>query len=317
MLTSECVSLASSDVKYNNLPDSLKAKGEYQFLKKALSDAQHGIHQGVYIITPSGKFIKQVGWGWPTPDVDKINAQIEQSIKTYKGMSKSERLGNIRLTESDRSMPVEATITAPKSKSWLQLRNTTRSYAFPEMELFDIRHPAYVTVDKLWFSEQEKQQFVPSKITKGKREKIPAKALSRMLLNSHLITGRSAWWDEHIQHAEMDMEVISSKNDRVLIHYSGKCKLKANSKWCKESYTGALLGRAIWNPSSKKFTAFEWVSLGEHTIDKLLPNMHRGSNKSVRVASKLELDPQHKCEQGMPPASWPERYSREMQAAVK
>ena len=315
MLTSDCVSLASSDVEYNNLADNLKAKGEYQFLKKSLSTAKHGIHQGVYIITPSGKLIKQVKWGWPTPDVDQINAQLEESIRSYKKISKQERLGDLRLSEADRSMPKETMITAPSH--WLQLRNTSRSYKFSDVNLFDIRHPAFVTVDKLWFSEQEKLQFVPSDTKTGARENVSPEALSRMLLNSHLIIGRSAWWSEHIQQAEMEMKVISSSSSSLVIHYAGKFKLDANSKWCKESYTGKLLGKAVWNPLKKQFTSFEWVSLGNHTINELKSNMHRGNTKSVSVASKLELDLQNKCEQGIAPANWPDNYSRNLRDQVK
>lgn len=315
MLNSDCVSLASSDVKYNNLSDALKAKVEYQFLKKSLSTAKHGIHQGVYIVTPSGKLIKQIEWGWPTPDVDKMNTQLERAIGTYKKMSKSERLGSELLTEADRSMPQDARIIAPAS--WLQLRNTSRSYQFSDMNLFDIRHPAFVTVDKLWFSEQEKLQFVPSKVVKGTREKVATKALNTMLLNSHLITGRSAWWSEHIKQAEMEMKVISANSREVKIHYVGEFKMQANSKWCQESYTGKLLGKAIWNPSSKNFTSFEWISLGDHSIENLKSNMHRGNTKTVSVASKLELDPQHRCEQGIAPANWPDNYAREVKNALK
>jgi hypothetical protein len=315
MLNSDCVSLASSDVAYKNLSDTLKAKGEYQFLKKSLSKGKHGIHQGVYIVTPSGKLIKQIGWGWPLPDVDKINAQLKQSITDYQMMSRAERLGDVLLTEKDRSMPVESSLSPPRP--WLQLRNTTRSYQFSEMNLFDIRHPAFVTVDKLWFSGLEKLQFVPSNTAKGTLEKVAPKALNTMLLNSHLITGRSAWWAEHIQKAEMEMKVVSSTSKQVVIYYRGTFNMHADSKWCKESYVGKLLGKAAWNPSRKQFTSFEWVSLGEHEIDELKSNMHRGSNQSVTVASRLVLDPQHECEQGIAPANWPNNYARELRAEVK
>ncbi len=301
------MSLASSDVAYNNLSKDLKAKGEYQFLKKALTKPKYKIHQGIYIITPSGELIKQVDWGWPLPDSSKMNDQLEAAIEKYKGMSKEERLGSLVLKEADRSMPIKSEKNAPGS--WLQLRNTSRSYAFSEMDQSDIRHPVFVTVDKLWYSDEEKLQFVPSKSEKGTREKVNREALNTLLLNSHLIIGRSAWWVEHIQQADMEMEVISSTSDEVLIHYTGEFKQKANSKWCQESYAGKLLGKAVWSPIKKQFTAFEWVSLGEHQIDNLRSNMHKGNTKSVPVAAKLELDPLHKCEQGIPPANWPGNYA--------
>jgi hypothetical protein len=301
------VSLASSDLDYKNLSKELRSKGEYQFLKKAVAKPKYIIQQGIYIVTPSGKLLKKLDWGWPLPVPSRMNVQLVDAIEKYKGMSKEERLGSILLTEDDRSMPVNSKKLAPAS--WLQLRNTSRSYAFPEMDQFDIRHPVFVTVDKLWFSDEEKLKFVPSNSKKGTREKVNREALNTLLLNSHLIIGRSAWWIEHIKQAEMEMEVISSESDEVLIHYTGEFKMKANSKWCQESYEGKLLGKAIWSPVKKDFTAFEWVSLGEHQIDNLKSNMHRGNTKKVSVAARLELDPLHKCEEGILPANWPYSYA--------
>lgn len=315
MLKSDCISVAGSDVKYNNLPENLKAKGEYQFLKRSLSSAPHGIDQGVFVITPSGKLITKINWGWPLPDVSAMNMQLEQSIIDYKKMPKIKRLGKLRLTEKDRSLPREKSLIPPQS--WLCLRNTSRSYAFSGMNQFDIRHPSFVTVDKLWFSDNEKFQFIPSDVSSGMSEKIKQEPLNRLLLNSHLINGRSAWWQEHIKLADVTMKVMSVKADLVEIQYEGKVNMLANSQWCKESYTGKILGKALWNTSSKSFASFEWVALGNHKIDELKPNMDKGDTNTVAVAAKLIFDPRPKCEIGIPPASWPEQYSEKMQARVK
>ena len=58
------VAVAASDVDYKQIPDAAKAKGEFRFLQQALTGAPHGIHQGIYVVTPSGKFLSsatQVG----------------------------------------------------------------------------------------------------------------------------------------------------------------------------------------------------------------------------------------------------------------
>ncbi len=315
LLQKECVSVASSDVRYNGLSDAMKAKGEYQFLRRSLSGHAHGIHQGVFVVTPSGKLLKKINWGWPVPDVGEMHRQLEQSIVAYKKLSKGERLGVEVLKETDRSMRVADRKDVPAG--WLRLRNTSRSYVFPEMELFDIRHPSYVTVDKLWFSGVEKLCFIPGVLKKGEKEVMKPEVVSRVLLNSHMITGRSAWWREHIRVADVGMEVVSAKGDQVEIRYRGKLKLVADSKWCKDTYDGSLLGKAVWDSGKKRFLSFEWVTLGSHGIDSLLSNMHRGTTKSVDVASLLRLDPYLKCERGMAPAHWPENYSREVVDALK
>lgn len=315
MLRKDCVSVASSDVRYNELSNDLKAKGEYQFLKRSLSGHAHGIHQGVFVVTPSGRLLKKINWGWPVPDVVKMTRQLEDGIQAYKKMAKEDRLGERILNDSDRSMPVADAKVAPEG--WLRLRNTSRSYAFAEMELFDIRHPAYVTVDKLWFSEREKRHFVPGNLKKGVKEVMKGEVVARLLLNSHMITGRSAWWREHIRFAEVGMEVVSVDGDKVVIRYHGNMNMVADSKWCKDSYDGSLLGKAVWDSAKEVFVSFEWVTLGEHGVDALLSNMHRGTTKKVRVASLLRMDPLLECERGLAPAHWPENYSREVVDALK
>ena len=124
------ISVAASDVAYNNLPDAAKAKGEYQFLKQALTAAPHGIHQGIYIVTPSGKYLKKCNVGWPHLDPVKALGLMREAVSEYQSMSKNSRLATRALTVNDRSMPQSQ---HPKpAPEWLKIRSITRSYAFAD-----------------------------------------------------------------------------------------------------------------------------------------------------------------------------------------
>ncbi len=312
-IKAQCVTVAGSDIAYNSLTDGQKSKGEYQFLKKSLTDTKHGIHQGIYLITPSGKLIKQLNWGWPTPDTDKMNAQLIEAIASYNSMSKSDRLGSSAMADSERSLPKEKFIITPKS--WLQLRNTSRSYAFSEMDLFDIRNPVYNKIDKLWFTETEKLKLLPPQLTIGGRGSVDKLLVHRLLSHSHLITTSAAWWLEHIKKGDLTMEVKAVKGEKIQIHYHGDFLQNADYKWNQSSYKGTLLGKAIWNTRAKKFEKFTWVALGDYTIQNLRSNMHRGTTKTVRIASKLELDPKFPAEADLTPASWDE-YPKEIRSQI-
>lgn len=305
--------MAGSDIAYNNLTDAQKAKGEYQFLKHALSDTKHGIHQGIYVLTPAGKLIKQINLGWPIPDTNRMNDQLKEALTSYKAMSKPERLGASPIANDQRSMPKLEFITAPKE--WLSLRNTSRSYGFAEMNLFDIRHPVYNKIDKLWFTNSEKLKLVPPSLTEASTGTVDKLLVHRLLSHSHLITSSAAWWQDHIKVAELSMVVKTVKGEKILIHYTGKFHQDANSKWNQSAYKGTLLGKAVWNHQTKEFEKFTWVALGDYTIQNLKSNMHRGSTKTVRIASKLELDPKYPSEINLPPSRWDE-YPRDVRSLV-
>jgi len=66
-----------------------KPRGEYQFLSKALTGAPHGIHQGIYVVTPSGKYLKKANVGWPRPDPKQALSLFREAVAEYRAMPKN------------------------------------------------------------------------------------------------------------------------------------------------------------------------------------------------------------------------------------
>ena len=111
------------------------------------------------------------------------------------------------------------------------------------------------------------------------------------------------------------MTVKAAKEEKILIHYEGKFHQDADSKWNQSVYKGSLLGKAVWNKQTKQFQKFTWVALGDYTIQNLKSNMHRGNTKTVRIASKLELDPQYPNEIDLTPSRWDE-YPKQIRSHI-
>jgi len=307
------VSMAGSDVEYNQLTDAQKAKGEYQFLKQAMEGQECGVHQGIFVVTPSGKFISQVNTGWPTLDVPACRALLKSALVSYNKLPKSQRLGKA-LKLSERSRPKLKDGLA--RKDWLQLRSVVRSYDFDEMSEFDIRHPKHIKLDKLWYTADEARSMVPRNLTVGTVQHVPLGIITRMMFNNHLCQENGAWWDEHLKKAELKVKVVSRNGDSILLQYSGSFAMKADFKHNRSSLSGDLLGKAVWNSKSKKFTQFSLVSLSDHQLNELKSNMHRGHTKRVKSAGIIELDSLSEHDRGVAPGNWKWGYPESMRSVV-
>lgn len=300
-LSENFVGVASDDVAYNNLPSEAKKQAEYQFLKSSLGDGGNNIHQGVYAVTPSGRFLGKIDTGWPTYDAAGSLRNLRVAVDKYREMPKSERIGRRVMKESDRSMAKAEELA---QAGVLKMRTTARHYAFPEMELFDQRHPEYAKLDAFWLSPSEQQSMLPSTHKKGERCYLADSLVERMLLHCQPMEGCGAWWKEHIQKQKLEVEVSKVKGSQVFLKFSGELAMSADSQWNKSDYSGRLLGVGVWDEKLKAFTRLEWVTLGMRELKELKSNMHRGGTKETMIASYMRLARNVKEEQGLKPHHW-------------
>ncbi|WP_346187320.1 hypothetical protein [Rubritalea halochordaticola] len=280
------VGVASDDVAYNHLSDAAKAKGEYRFLHQSLADGGARIHQGVYAVTPSGRFLAKIDTGWPTYDPVKSLENLKKAKVKYDGLKRENRLKGTPLSERDRSYKARE---ANRNVKGVKLVTYARHYPFKEMELFDARHPQYSKRDSLWFSADEAKGLLPSTLTLGSRAALSVPVAERLLLHGHLMFGCPAWWKEHIKKADIQVQVIKLEGDLVYLTYEGAIQMEANSQWNQSGYSGKLIGRAVWNKQNESFQSLEWVSLGSRSLHELKSNLHRGTTKTTSVASYIRL----------------------------
>jgi len=88
---------------------------------------------------------------------------------------------------SDRSISARHdVIPAPE---WTKIRSATRSYPFEGMELFDLRHPVYYKLDKLWLTPETTRSLVPANLFVGQQAPIGKTALRHLTYDCHLMLG--------------------------------------------------------------------------------------------------------------------------------
>jgi len=308
------VGVAASDVEYNNLPAAAKAKGEFQFLSKALTGAPHGIHQGIYVVTPSGRYMKKANVGWPSLDAKKALQLLQEAVAEYRAMPKQNRLTAAPLADTDRSISARHDVIP--AKEWTKIRSTTRSYPFEGMELFDLRHPVYYKLDRLWLTPKTARSLVPDNLEVGEHSMIGETALRHLTHGCHLMLGCPPWWDETIKKAEMRAHIIAKKGDLYALRYTGTIHLDSDTKYNKSSYRGDLLGTALWDDSKKKFTKLKWVSLGQRNRKELRSNETKSKVHVTTVGAVFEIDPMRPNDKGLPPHRWEDGYSKAMKQQV-
>lgn len=308
------VCVAASDVDYNNLPAAAKARGEYRFLRQALTGAPHGIHQGIYIVTPGGRYLKKCNVGWPDPDPEKSLALMREAVREFRAMEKSARLAEAALREADRSLP-RSHHSAP-APEWLKIRSVTRSYPFEGMELFDQRHPRYYKIDRLWMTPETARTLLPAKLEVGAVSSVKGRALHHLTYDCHLMLGCPPWPEESVKQAEMQVKITGKKGPLLKLRYTASFHFDSDSKWNKGAYRGKLLGKAVWNEEKQQFTRLTWVSLGERNRRVLRSNETRGKVHVTTVGSVLELDPRHANDLNILPHRWEHGYPREMKRAA-
>ena len=279
------VGVASNDVAYSQLNGELKQKGEYQFLSKSLSSARNGVSQGLFAVSSSGELLGKIDTGWPSYDVKASLENLKEAKRSYDQMKPQDRRGR-KLTEEDRSLVLKH---LQSNSDKIKLFASARHYEFPEMEVFDLRHPVYSKRNSEWLSPVEAQSFLPSNLVKGQETPVAAEAFTKLLIKNHFQFSCEAWWKEHIREKSFTATVLKLNVNEVYLIFKGSAQMDADSKWNQSKLTPDILGKAIWNKSTNKFTTFELVSLADSEVGELRKNMHRGNTKKTRVASFLRL----------------------------
>jgi len=300
-------------VTYKFLPDAEKRHAEFKLLQQAMASAPNGIHQGIYVITPSGKYLGKVDQGWPTYDTAAALRNMKTILAKYQAMPRAERLRRVPMAEADRSFKRAGYGTAPEGT--VKLRSVSRGIEFDDMQLFDLRHPTYFKVDRLWFSPNELTSLVPRDHTAGATAPVNQMVLQRIARFNHFMLGGMPWNDESLKKLEMTTTVAKVTDGKVYAKLNGVVEMKSNTRWNQSGYSGKVLGKVVWNTRSRSFEMIELVALGTHSLPRLARNVHRGDTKETQVAMRIGLDEKSPNEKEICPASIQE-YPRNLKPAA-
>ncbi|QQL44763.1 hypothetical protein [Sulfuriroseicoccus oceanibius] len=273
-----CVPFAGDDVAYSHAPAEHKNSREFRWLQRALAGAPHGIHQGIYLVTSSGKFLQKVDSGWPHYDPALCLQNLRRGVTAFEQLPTAERTLQQPFTRSDAMPQTKPHFEVPDGA--LDLAIATRSMPYPEADLFDIRHPKFLKTDRMILTREEQRALLPAELDMGATHQAPAALAQRFLLHNHLTIGCDPWWPEHFQQASLTTTVTSQSPTETTLTVRGKWKAKANSKWNQGNYQGSMLGTITVTTASRQITHVEWLALGHHHINHLKPNMHRQPNRT-------------------------------------
>lgn len=284
-----------SDVDYTHAPAAEKAKLEYRVLERMIrgaAEAREGgpeLHQGIWLMTPSGRYLGKANIGWPSYDPAAAVRAMREALERYEALPRSERLLPDPLDPArDRMRWADEGWKRPDGV--LDLRVVKRGLPFADMEEFDIRHPDYYGLDHLWLAPAEFRSLVPAPLAVGSRRIVTGAFVDRLVYDSHLVIGSWVWRENEIRRAEVAAEVVAVRGRQATIRFEGDFELAADNDWNHSRYRGNLLGEATWDAEAGRFTAFELLARGEHTLRDLRENLHRGSTLTTTTGMLVTMN---------------------------
>ncbi len=292
---------------YSQHPD--KYNWEYRLLAKVFESEGTGIHQGIFAVTPSGKLIRNLRYGWPAPDPVRTLQGLRQSLAEYQSQSKFERLLARTPNSATDKLRFESESFA-RPVGVLDLRVVKRSYPFSGMTAMDVRSPEYYSIDRLWYKPTEYRALVPNRIAVGESVSVSSPFAHRLVTLCHLMVDCSPWRPNEIQKASLTSRIEKVEGDIVTLALTAEYALSANSQYNKGRYGGTSLGNAKWDRSKSTIVGFELVSYGKHFVGEMKPNMHVGSAETM-VGSLITLNPVGSDpDNQMIPTHWKNGYPR-------
>lgn len=223
--------------------------------------------QGTYIATPSGKLLEARGlWkvGWESMERPKDILQImERGLEQWGKMNPDERRRGPGL-----NLPVEAVNDWDKVRpaDGLILRMNCRDLPSREGDWSQViwNDAVWENLDYAWFKKNEVAQWVPPSVKTGASWVIPRPLVER-LVRFHMIDNvrchmAKLFRKEDVQKARLTGKVMEVRGNNVSLRYEGESR--AERLDTKVGVESRLLGRAVFNMVSGRFTSFELIAVG-------------------------------------------------------
>lgn len=257
------VAVAASDVEYAE--DADPGAWETRWLRGLLRDTPHGLSQGIYLATPSGRFLGRADGGWPEYDPEHTVRALAEATRRYRAMARSERLLDAA-PDPERDRGLEPPDDGVK-EGFVRLEVSKRTYPFEGMDLADVRHPRHVHLARVDLEGTLVRSLVPADPAPG-REAEAAPRLMFALAEACVFQPEcSVWRDPELAERRLVARVDAVEGDLVHLTLDGRLVMAAENEWSLgAAYDGRLGGRATWNRRTDRFVSLELVARGAHTL---------------------------------------------------
>lgn len=273
-----------------------------------MSRAPHGIHQGVYVITSTGRLLGKIDGGWPDYDPEITLRGLRQTLAAYKQLPRENRIKSEPIPPDQQVRFGWMDFSKPDGT--LDLRVTKRGYPYPGMTTFDERHPRYLGLGKLWLKPSEYAAFLPQNLAPGSSTAVTGPSRDRLVFHSHMMKGSVPWDESMVESANMTSRIASVEGPLVHLQIEADYRLKGNNQWNTGRYQGRFLAKAAYNRETKTFQSFEGVILGAFTAGKRMDNVHAGELTST-IASAFTMNDSRDPDANLPPSEWMYGYGLE------
>jgi len=263
-----CVSVDQMPLLYGN--EAVRNE-ERAFFKRVLdqitAEWAHASRQGIYAITPAGKLLdsRQLGKiGWEKMENPReILQTLERGLELWAKMKPAERRRDPGLR-----LPAEANNDWDKfyPADGLSLRMTCRDLPLKAGDWNQVvwNNAVWENLDYAWFRKNEVAQWIPRSIATGTVFEVPRVLVERLarfhMLDNVRCVSAKHFRKEDMTKARLTGKVMDVKGNNVSLRYEGETRAERLDS--KVGYEGKLLGRAVFNVASGRFTTFELVAVG-------------------------------------------------------
>jgi hypothetical protein len=216
--------------------------------------------QGMYVFTPSGKLLAGSNHPWH-PEINL--EQLRKGLDAYKQMPRAERLlPRAPDPRNDRMYPERARPTPPGDG--LVLRSVVRGFEEKVREGCQLA-PVYYQVDHLWYTRDEAMQILPERLERGATRQISGPVFDA-IIRLYLSGGGPQWHEPDVKEARLTSEVTAVDGSSVQLKLTGRVVLDADDQFNKNKYRPDLLGFATYDTASRRYSRFELLAYGMHSL---------------------------------------------------
>lgn len=227
----------------------------------------HESRQGTYVVTPSGKLLEARALtkiGWQSMERPKDVLQLmEKGLEQWGKLSPAERRKDPGL-----KLPVEANNDWDKfyPADGLVLRMTCRDLPRKEGDWSQVLwgEQVWENLDYAWFRKSEANQWIPSSIATGTTFEVPGVLVERLvrfhMLDNVRCVSAKHFRKEDVQKARLTGKVVEVRGNNVSLRFEGSSRAERLDP--KVGLETSLLGRAVFNAASGRFSTFELIAVG-------------------------------------------------------
>jgi hypothetical protein len=260
------------------------AKGE--FFRLVAEQGHYGgrtvpsaTRQGQYAFTADGHLLSSIN----TRDAERMRGMMAQALERWRTLHGDEAGEATTPSNGAAPPPYQRDPRHPDlyPEDGLVLKQTMRDLPRSADHPIPQARPDAINFDYVWFTKDEAQQFLPSRLRAGERVDLLWLVVRRLARFHFLDSVRGetpAWREEHVHHAQLWTEVTAveaaAAGERIHLRLEGTVLSQQAGTWAirpfRQKWDGLtrgvdcrLLGDLVYDTAAQRFERFDLLVVGE------------------------------------------------------